>query len=468
MVTKIHDGANWKNINGLKLYNGTSWRNATKGWIWNGSLWKQWYPEYPINTSSPTVSGSTTQGQTLSVTNGSWNTNLAYNPTSYTYAWARNGTIIPGATSSTYTTVTADIGNPITCLVTAVNNRGTTPVASSNSITIVAQTYTISYAGNGSTGGSAPTSPTSVNSGSTFTTPSNTYSRTGYTFAGWLSSQNSTTYSAGVTHPAATGNITLTAQWTANTQTISYAGNSNTGGSAPTSPTTVSYGSTFTTPSNTYSRTGYTFAGWLSSQNSTTYSAGVTHPAATGNITLTAQWTANTLTVTWNSQGGSAINSTTTTTGGTVSNPGSPTRSGYTFNGWFTSTSGGTAISFPYTHGQTANFTLYAQWTQQASSVGSTSFVSITADGCPGTNLIFTPATNATCYDFYWANTNSAPSSGTTPDYSCQSAGVEGSNRYVYLVGIGGARYWWVRGKDGSGNTGPWSTGLLASTFGGC
>ena len=77
MVTKIHDGANWKNINGLKLYNGTAWKNATKGWIWNGSLWKQWYPEYPINTGSPTVYGSTTQGKTLSVTNGSWNTNLA-------------------------------------------------------------------------------------------------------------------------------------------------------------------------------------------------------------------------------------------------------------------------------------------------------------------------------------------------------------------------------------------------------
>jgi hypothetical protein len=28
--------------------------------------------------------------------------------------------------------------------------------------------------------------------------------------------------------------------------------------------------------------------------------------------------------------------------------------------------SGGSAISFPYTHGQTANFTLYAQWTANA------------------------------------------------------------------------------------------------------
>jgi uncharacterized repeat protein (TIGR02543 family) len=83
----------------------------------------------------------------------------------------------------------------------------------------------------------------------------------------------------------------------------------------------------------------------------------------TANVTLYAQWTANSLTVTYDSQGGSAISNGSTTTGSTVSNPGNPTRSGYSFNGWFVASSGGSAISFPYTHGQTANFTLYAQWT---------------------------------------------------------------------------------------------------------
>jgi uncharacterized repeat protein (TIGR02543 family) len=52
-----------------------------------------------------------------------------------------------------------------------------------------------------------------------------------------------------------------------------------------------------------------------------------------------------------------------------ASSPGTPTRSGYTFAGWFTASSGGSAISFPYTHGQTANFTLYAQWTANTYSV---------------------------------------------------------------------------------------------------
>ena len=79
---------------------------------------------------------------------------------------------------------------------------------------------------------------------------------------------------------------------------------------------------------------------------------------------FTATWTANTLTITYDSQGGSSISNGSTTTGASISaSPGTPTRSGYTFNGWFAASSGGSAISFPYAHGQTANFTLYAQWT---------------------------------------------------------------------------------------------------------
>lgn len=136
MASRIYDGAAWKNVNGLKLFNGTTWKNAVRGWTWNGTAWKQWYPEYPINTAAPTVSGTATQGNTLSVTNGSWNSNLAYAPVSYSYQWRRGSSDISGATNSTYSTVVADVGNAISCRVTATNNRGTTPVLSSNSITV--------------------------------------------------------------------------------------------------------------------------------------------------------------------------------------------------------------------------------------------------------------------------------------------------------------------------------------------
>jgi hypothetical protein len=139
MTIKIFDGSTWNTQKSLRFYNGSTWSNAKKGWIYTGSAWSQFYPEYPLNTASPTVSGSTTQGQTLTSTTGTWNTNDAFLGT-YTYQWTRAGSNISGATSSTYATVVADIGNAIACKITSTNDRGTTTVTSSNSITIVAAT----------------------------------------------------------------------------------------------------------------------------------------------------------------------------------------------------------------------------------------------------------------------------------------------------------------------------------------
>ncbi|MFZ9804565.1 MAG: InlB B-repeat-containing protein, partial [Ilumatobacteraceae bacterium] len=51
--------------------------------------------------------------------------------------------------------------------------------------------------------------------------------------------------------------------------------------------------------------------------------------------------------------------------GGVVTSaPVAPTRTGYVFTGWFAASTGGSAISFPYTHGRTGSFTLYARWSQ--------------------------------------------------------------------------------------------------------
>lgn len=136
MTSKSYNGSAWKNINGLKLFNGSAWKNAVRGWVWSGTAWKQWYPEYPVNTSSPSVSGTATQGNSLSTTNGSWNSNLSYSPISYSYQWRRGASDISGATSSSYSTVVADVGSAISCRVTALNNRGSTPAISSNSITV--------------------------------------------------------------------------------------------------------------------------------------------------------------------------------------------------------------------------------------------------------------------------------------------------------------------------------------------
>lgn len=84
------------------------------------------------------------------------------------------------------------------------------------------------------------------------------------------------------------------------------------------------------------------------------------------NSTITAQWTANTYTVTFDANGGGTPSSTTKTvtydsTYGTL-----PTisRTNYTFNGWYTAASGGTKITSTSTVSTAENHTLYAQWTR--------------------------------------------------------------------------------------------------------
>jgi hypothetical protein len=60
-------------------------------------------------------------GAVLSTTDGKWN---GLKPITYDYRWRRNNVNISGAIAATYTTVPADIGALISCLVTATNADG--------------------------------------------------------------------------------------------------------------------------------------------------------------------------------------------------------------------------------------------------------------------------------------------------------------------------------------------------------
>ena len=76
-----------------------------------------------------------------------------------------------------------------------------------------------------------------------------------------------------------------------------------------------------------------------------------------------------TYTVTWNANGGSLAGSSSTswTYGTSLTLPAAATRDGYTFNGWFTAQSGGTKVGNAggsYIPTNIANFTIWAQWTE--------------------------------------------------------------------------------------------------------
>ena len=109
--------------------------------------------------------------------------------------------------------------------------------------------------------------------------------------------------------------------------------------------------------------TGYTFAGWNTAANG----SGTTFDdttLVTADVTVYAQWTIDTYTVTFDSQGGSAVAPVdadyNTALGADM--PADPTLTGYTFACWNTAADG-SGTTFDDTTLVTADVTVYAQWT---------------------------------------------------------------------------------------------------------
>ncbi|WP_172674127.1 InlB B-repeat-containing protein [Syntrophomonas palmitatica] len=262
----------------------------------------------------------------------------------------------------------------------AYNADSTFAMGTAN-ITLYAQwapVYTVTYDGNGSTGGSVPMDSNQYYQNNSVTVIGNTGSlvKTGFGFTGWNTAADGSgdAYNADSTFAMGTANITLYAQW-APVYTVTYDGNGNTGGSVPTDSNQYYQNNPVTVIGNTGSlvKTGFGFTGWNTAADGSgdAYNAGDNLTMGTANVTLYAQW-APVYTVTYDGNGntGGSVptdsnqyyqNDTVTVIG----NTGSLVKSGYSFAGWNTQADGsGTAYSAGniLTMG-TANVTLYARWT---------------------------------------------------------------------------------------------------------
>jgi hypothetical protein len=95
----------------------------------------------PANTSPPTISGSTVQGQTLTASPGTWSGSPA--PT-FTFQWQRcdnagaNCQDIVGATGSTYVLAAGDVGSTIVVVVTGTNSAGSAAAPSAATAAVTA------------------------------------------------------------------------------------------------------------------------------------------------------------------------------------------------------------------------------------------------------------------------------------------------------------------------------------------
>ena len=214
---------------------------------------------------------------------------------------------------------------------------------------------TISFSGNGATSGFMESIQGAI--GQSATIPNVGFSRTGYTFTGWNTSPDGTgtAYRPNATIQFAAQNITLYAQWKVRSYSVNFDSN---GGSAVASQS-VKYGSKASRPTDP-TRAGHTFQGWYTSRDGgARYDFNQT---VTGDVTLYAHWSVNSYTLAFDGNGGKASESSRTVQyGSQYGSLPTATRTGHTFQGWYTARDGGTKVS-PSTTMGAADTTLYARW----------------------------------------------------------------------------------------------------------
>jgi uncharacterized repeat protein (TIGR02543 family) len=278
----------------------------------------------------------------------------------------------------------------------------------------------------------------------------NSFTRTGFNFSGWNTAADGsgTSYANQATFPF-TSNTTLFAQWAAIPRTVSYDAN---GGAGSMSSQGSSVSAALS--QNTFTRSGFTFAGWNTAANGsgTAYANQATY-SFTSNLTLYAQWTLITKSVTFDANGGSGSMAAQVGSSSTSLTPNSFTRQGYTFSVWNTSANGsGTSYTDQAAYSFASDATLYAQW------VAIPRTVTFNANGGVGsmTNHIATSATSLfangfTRSGYTFAGWNTA-ANGTGTAYADRASFSFSSDQTLFAQWVAVPRILTLNGNGGSGS----------------
>lgn len=248
---------------------------------------------------------------------------------------------------------------------TKVSSSATYTFAPTANITLTAKwsVYNITIPVNVSPIGAGTTSPSPFTGQEGSTVYITATPTTGYKFAYWTDGVDDTHYTNNPQSVLMLSVKTLTAYFTLKSYTVTWNAN---GGTVSPASTIKTHGSTLgTLPTPTRASTAeysYTFAGWFTAASGGTQITAST--TVTKDVTYYAHWTATkrSYTATFNGNGGgtpspSTITKEYNTALGTLP---TCTRTGYTFLGWYTASSGGTKIST--TTVVTKDITYYAQW----------------------------------------------------------------------------------------------------------
>ena len=371
-ITSTKSFSGWTN-SGSGTLSGTTYTFGAG----NGTLTAN-YTNNSITLPTPTRMGYTFAGWYDAASGGNkiGNGGATYTPTGakilyahwtinqYTLTVNPNGGIWNGTTtSSTFTqsyASTKAIANPTAPAgykVTFNGNGGSTPSAITSTKSFSSWTNSASGTLSGTTytfgAGNGTLTANYKNNSITLPTPT----RTGYTFAGWYdaASGGNKIGNAGAAYTP-TSAKTLYAHWTINQYTLTVNPNGGTwNGTTASSTFTQNYASTKAI-ANPTAPAGYkvifngnggstpsaitstkSFSSWTNSGSGTL--SGTTYTFGAGNGTLTANYTNNSITLP------------------------TPTRTGYTFTGWYDAASGGNKIgNGGATYTPTYNRTMYAHW----------------------------------------------------------------------------------------------------------
>ena len=270
--------------------------------------------------------------------------NDSKNPSSYS---CETNIILASPTKQGYTFIGWSIGSSSE-IYESYKLHDTTPEPISLTAHWEANKYTIKFNAKGGTCSTANKTLT-FDAPCTLPTPTRNY----YEFIGWYYNDvklSETKYNI-------VGDVTVEAKWEAKPYFITY--NLNGGKNSASNPSVYTCETNITLQSPT--KTGYTFKGWSEGASSTIQNPYVLKDSTPTNITLTANWTANTYKITFATNGGNSITAMTVTYDKYYTLP-TPVKEGYVFECWtITNSSSGTIIKSG-TWKKTSNITIYAQW----------------------------------------------------------------------------------------------------------
>lgn len=197
-------------------------------------------------------------------------------------------------------------------------------------------------------------------SGETATVDLNTYPF--YTWSATTYEDALDTATASVLPISGDGSLVVRIYYDRTPYTVFYDGNTATSGNTPT-PKNYSWGTDVTVLDNPFSKTGYYFTAWNTQADGggTAYSEKAVFTMPQDDVTLYAQWEPF-LVVTFDSNGGTPVDSQTLRKGDLVIEPVPPTLQHYTFDGWFVDN---TTFVTPWNFQAdvvTKSMTLYAKW----------------------------------------------------------------------------------------------------------